>query len=172
MPEQETSHYCYRCGNRLKQIRVDGFSREVCSNCGYIHYQQYKVGVAAILFEEHKLLLLKRNQEPWEGYWNFPAGFLELEETPEEAVVREVKEESGFDVAVLGFHSMIDYHDDPRGNGIVLFFRCKKMAGEFMVNQEVSDCKFFSLDEIPERIASTSHRQMIAELKRNGINYD
>ncbi len=163
------SHFCYHCGERLLQKWEDGFSREICPQCGFIHYHQYKVGVAAIIFEDNKLLLLKRNQEPWKDHWYMPAGYVEIEESIEEAVHREVKEEAGFQVEILKFHTMLSYHDDPRGNGLILFYRCQKLGGEFIANEEISDSGFFALDEIPEKIAGAGHRTMIDELIRNGF---
>ncbi len=154
------------------QNRQNGFSREVCTHCGFIHYQQYKVGVAAIIFEEKKLLLLKRYQEPWKDHWYIPAGYVEIEETPEEAVLREVQEEAGFQVSILNFHSMLSYQDDPRGNGIILFYRCQKLGGEFVANEEISEYGFFALDQIPANIAGAGHRTMINELMRNGFAND
>jgi len=116
--------------------------------------------------------LLKRKQEPWKDHWNFPAGFVEIEETPEQAVVREVKEESGFDVSVSGFDTMIYYRDDPRGHGIILFYRCKKYGGVFSANQEASAFQFFGEDELPPLIASSGHQRMIKELIRRGFKDD
>jgi ADP-ribose pyrophosphatase YjhB (NUDIX family) len=172
MLPNEGSHYCYHCGGNLIQNSQAGFSREVCSQCGFIHYQQYKVGVAAIIFNDNKLLLLKRNQEPWKDHWYIPAGYVEIEETPEEAVHREVKEEAGFLVEILKFHTMLSYQDDPRGNGIILFYLCKKIGGEFIANEEISECGFFAVDEIPGKIAGAGHRTMIDELIRNGFVHD
>jgi ADP-ribose pyrophosphatase YjhB (NUDIX family) len=172
MKNNQPIHYCYVCGGELVQADENGFFRERCPQCGNIHYQQYKVGVAAIILDEGRLLLVKRKQAPWKGYWNFPAGFLEIEEEPEEAVVREVKEEAGLIVRVKGFRLLFPYHDDPRGDGIVMFYDCENLGGQFQANDEASDCRLFSPDELPQKIAGAGHRAMVKILKNGGFRYD
>ena len=64
-------------------------------NCEICAFNNPKATVTAIIIKDNKLLLLKRNEEPFKNCWDLPGGFLEQGETPEEAVVRELKEELG-----------------------------------------------------------------------------
>lgn len=71
--------------------------------------------------QEPKVLLIERGNEPFKGYWAFPGGFMEMNETLEQCAVRELKEETGMDVSeddlfAFGTFSAVDR--DPRGRTI------------------------------------------------------
>ena len=165
------THFCYHCGGLLVEERENGFFRERCSQCGEIHYRQYKVGVASIVIDHGKLLLAQRNYDPWNGYWNLPAGFVEIEESLEEAVAREALEETGMHVNVVGLHKIFTYHDDPRGDGIVLFYDCESHGGTFIANEEVSACGYFAKSALPAQIAGAGHQAMVQCLIEEGLLY-
>ncbi|WP_455367394.1 NUDIX hydrolase [[Eubacterium] cellulosolvens] len=57
-------------------------------------------GVGAVLIRENRVLLVKRRHEPGKGLWSIPGGIVEVGEPVEEAIVREVKEETGFNIKV------------------------------------------------------------------------
>jgi 8-oxo-dGTP diphosphatase len=59
------------------------------------------IGVFAIILQQDLMLLIKRGTEPHKGYWCPPGGLLEAGEAPEEAVTREVREETGLEVEVV-----------------------------------------------------------------------
>jgi mutator protein MutT len=63
-----------------------------------LHPNQPIVGVGAVIISDGKILLEKRKNEPGKGKWSIPGGLVELGETTEATVVREVKEETGLDV--------------------------------------------------------------------------
>jgi ADP-ribose pyrophosphatase YjhB (NUDIX family) len=161
-------HYCQHCGGVLTDASDNHFYRGICKKCGELTFMQHKVGIAAVVFKENQLLLLKRAQDPWKGYWNLPAGFLEYEESITDGVAREVFEEAGLNVNVLGLHHVVKYWDDPRGYGIVLFYDCEILDGEFISNDEVLEMKFFSMDEFPHEIAGAGHKEMLDLLLKEG----
>ena len=66
------------------------------------------VGVGAIIVSEGKILLEKRKNEPSRGKWSIPGGLVELGESVEQAVIREVKEETGLDVEALCLVDVVD----------------------------------------------------------------
>jgi ADP-ribose pyrophosphatase YjhB (NUDIX family) len=63
-----------------------------------LYPDQPVVGVGAVIIKEGKIALIKRGNEPARGKWTIPGGLVELGESPEKAVIRETKEESGLDV--------------------------------------------------------------------------
>ena len=63
-----------------------------------LYPNQPVVGVGAVIIKEDKIALIKRGNEPARGKWTIPGGLVELGESPEKAVVRETKEETGLDV--------------------------------------------------------------------------
>ncbi len=63
-----------------------------------LYPDQPVVGVGAVIIKEGKIALIKRGNEPSKGKWTIPGGLVELAESPEQAVIREAKEETGLDV--------------------------------------------------------------------------
>jgi 8-oxo-dGTP diphosphatase len=75
------------------------------------------VGVGAVVWDGQRVLLIRRDQPPAKGAWSVPGGLVELGESAEDAVRREVKEEAGIDVEVgpiLGLFEPVEFDDDGR----------------------------------------------------------
>jgi 8-oxo-dGTP diphosphatase len=142
------THYCYLCGSSLIRKIVDNRERETCEHCGWIHYEHRKVSAAVCIEEDGRLLLVKRGMEPWKGAWYMPAGYLEVDEEPQDCAVREVLEETGFEVKVANLLGIYTYADDPRGNGIVLLYSGTIIGGSIQPNEEMIEVKFFTPAEI------------------------
>jgi mutator protein MutT len=66
------------------------------------------VGVGAVVIEGDKVLLVRRGQQPLKGEWSLPGGALELGETLEQGVIREVREETGLDVVPVAMLEVFD----------------------------------------------------------------
>lgn len=65
------------------------------------------VGVAGIVFREDAVLLIRRGKEPSRGEWSLPGGAVEVGETPEEALRREIREETGLEVEVVDLSAVV-----------------------------------------------------------------
>jgi len=88
--------FCLKCGTATA-VRIpagDNRLREVCPACDFIYYDNPKVLAACILFHEDKVLWIKRATEPYAGRWAMPAGYVEKDETVEQAAARELLEET------------------------------------------------------------------------------
>ena len=89
--------FCSECAHPVALAIPEGDNRPryVCPNCNTIHYQNPKLVVGSIPVWERdgelQILLCKRAIEPRYGYWTLPAGFMENEETTEQAAVRETE---------------------------------------------------------------------------------
>ena len=106
-----------------------------------------KVSMGIILDSEGKILIAQRNlQKNFGGMWEFPGGKQEVGESPEDALIRELKEELSIDVEVLQSFSPYDYRDESIE---VSFYpiQCKIVGGK-IVNNEHEEVKFISLEEI------------------------
>ncbi len=90
--------YCPYCGNPVEYQQRYGLDRAVCPACGWIHFQDPKVAVATLIFQDGQVLLTRRVNEPYRGCWTLPAGFVNAHEDPAEAAVRECLEETGYTV--------------------------------------------------------------------------
>ena len=96
------SAFCQVCGARLTERFVveEDRDRLVCGVCGYIHYINPKIVAGTIPVADGRVWLLRRAIEPRLGFWTFPAGFMEMKETVEEAARRETLEELNLQVRI------------------------------------------------------------------------
>lgn len=93
------------------------------------------VGVGAIVWKEDAVLLVRRGQEPAKGEWTLPGGVVELGETMTAALRRELREEAGIEVEILGLSAVVErIFPDPAGrieyHYLLLDFLCLYAGGE------------------------------------------
>lgn len=110
-----------------------------------------KVDVRGVVFKEKKILLVKEKED---GGWTIPGGWADPDETPGEAVTREVFEESGLRVKPMKLMAVYDRtlhgHEPPHPFRIYkLFFLCEILGGEPKPSPETLDVAFFGQGEIP-----------------------
>ena len=124
-----------------------------------------KTATAIIFYPPNNILLIKRLTPPFVGYWALPGGRSESGETPEQTVVREVKEETGLNVAVL--RKVGEYHEKGVQGGFdydyyPTCFVVNPIGGELKRQDcEISEIKLFSLDCLPE--LAFEHSDMIKD---------
>ena len=113
------------------------------------------IGVAAVLIENDRVTLVRRGRAPAYGEWSLPGGAVELGETLESAVTREVNEEIGLEVEVLELVAVLDrIFLDKEGqiqfHYVLLDFLCRKIGGKLLASSDAIACAqvpFFALDE-------------------------
>ena len=89
--------YCPRCGSH--NFAINGERSRHCSDCGLTHYANASASTAAIITNSKgEVLLTTRAFEPAKGKLDLPGGFVDMNETAEEALIRELKEELNIDV--------------------------------------------------------------------------
>jgi 8-oxo-dGTP diphosphatase len=153
--------YCMKCGHELSPKLIDGRDRLVCNSCGHIQFENPKVSAGVLIEREGQVLLAKRASDPFAGHWYLPSGYVEVDETTEEAAKREAREEIGVDVVVQELFTALSYNDDPRGNGVIVIYLASIYSGEPQPGDDVSDVKFFRADSLPEKIAFGHHRTIL-----------
>ena len=116
-----------------------------------------------LIERDNQLLLLQRSHEPWKGSWMLPAGYVEVDENPQDAAHREVLEETGLIVESSEFNHFYCFADDPRGNGIAFVYTAKIISGEINLNGESSAAGYFRWQDIPTDLTKGGHDQIIAE---------
>jgi NAD+ diphosphatase len=130
-----TFRFCPRCGAPLDQPSTGGRAR--CSKaCGFVHYDNPVPVVAAVVEHEGQVLLARNKAWP-ETWYALIAGFLERDETPEDAVLREVKEELGLDGATP---SLIGIYPFGRMNQVIVTYHVVT-AGTITLGDELVDYK-------------------------------
>jgi len=125
-----------------------------------------RTATAIIPFPGNKVLLIKRKTVPFDEYWALPGGRMDPEESVEETVVREVKEETGLEVAI--FRKVGEYHEEGVQQGVEYDY----YAACFLVNplnneirkqdSEVEEIRLFSLAKLPEKLAF-EHATMVQD---------
>ena len=109
----------------------------------------YNIGVGGAVVLDDRLLLVRRCSRHGRGNWQLPGGFIEPDETIEQAVVREVKEETGVDGEVLAVLGLRSRYDPDSGNGIYIVLVLRPVDGEPVADgREVDRAAYFSLEEI------------------------
>jgi 8-oxo-dGTP diphosphatase len=153
-------HYCPHCSRRLEERLAYDRMRPVCPACGFIHFRNPKVGVSVLVDRGGQVLLVRRVVEPGLGKWCLPSGFVEWDEAPEVAAVRECAEETGLDVALTGLLDVVHYVEDFRGAGINLTYQGRVLGGRLRPGDDADRARFFSPSELPamETVAFRSHR--------------
>jgi len=143
---------------------VAGRARPACAACGYVHYQNPASAAAGVVFNGNgELLLVRRAIEPFRDHWALPAGYQEIDEAPEEAVRREVLEEAGVAVEVLGLLDLLHVRD-PRKPANVAVFLCQARGGEAQAGAEESAAAWFRLSALPEPIGFDNYERILARL--------
>jgi len=166
-------NYCHRCGHALEDREVSGRTRRACAACGYVAYRQLKVGAGVLLEENGRLLLQQRSPDvlAFPGAWCLPAGYCEYDEPPEETATREAYEEIGLETTVSELFGAFFFHDDPRGNGILLVYRACAVGGELRLQEsEVSAVRVFAPGALPRDLAGGGHDQAIAAWHTQKVN--
>ena len=140
--------YCPKCKEELERRLVDGVERLACpsSPCGFVHWENPTPVVAGLIQYGDKYVLARNAQWP-PGMFSLITGFLEKGESPEEAVLREVKEELGVignQVIFLGHYLL------PEFNQLIMAFSVQA-CGDINLGEEIAEVKLLSRSEI-ERI--------------------
>lgn len=141
--------FCPHCGHSLKTERLGGQPRERCETCGFVHWGDFTVGVGGVLWHQGKILLVQRAQNPGQGMWTIPGGYVEQGERIEEAIIREIREETHLETKAL---SLIGVRDRPGEDGrphdlYVIFLMCYLSGEPTSDENEIADLGFFTPDE-------------------------
>lgn len=129
------------------------------------------VVVDALIMQDHKILLIKRATHLTNGgKYALPGGYLDRDETAEEAVIREVKEETGYDSTVLKLFTIIDRPDRPQEDrqNVAFVYVVKPLSQTGKPDTEVSGMQWFELDQLPPKNEfAFDHYQTIQNFKKN-----
>lgn len=123
------------------------------------------VDVAVFTYSESKaewrkpswrLLLIKRNNEPFKGRWALPGGFVEIDEEIEDSAARELAEETGLKgVPLEQLHTFGEIGRDPRGRQITIVFTGIAKSGQDKIKagDDAAEAKWFDIEKLPKDLA-------------------
>jgi ADP-ribose pyrophosphatase YjhB (NUDIX family) len=118
----------------------------VCPACGAIFYQNPKIVAASLPLQRGGVFLLRRAIEPGFGLWTYPAGYMELDETVEEAARRETREEIRARLGPLGPPMIYSY---PDASVVTIVYAARIVGGRPRPGPEALEVRLFSPAEIP-----------------------
>jgi len=153
--------FCPLCGHRIESRVRHGRPRPVCPACRYVHFANPRVAAVVFVTDGDRTLLVRRGGWPEKGKWALAAGFIDLGEPPEEAAVRELKEETGLDIAIDG---LLDLSYDPVSKAIVLLYRGRVLGGVLAAGDDALEARWFTRHELPELAFESTRRAVEAWL--------
>jgi ADP-ribose pyrophosphatase YjhB (NUDIX family) len=111
------------------------------------------VGVAAIVFEAGRVLLVQRDREPQKGWWSLPGGGLELGERLLDGLRREIREETGLEIRVLEVVEVFeriqrDGDGRPEYHYVLVDYLCEKTGGELRAGDDACRAAWVDLDRL------------------------
>ena len=147
---------------RLREISAEiiaeksGIPKERVTNlfCNETGYQTPKLDTRAAIFKDNKILLVHEKN----GTWSLPGGWCDILQSVKSNTIKEVKEETGLDAEAVSLISVQDRnkHNTPvYAYGVCkVFVLCRLIGGKFEENIETTEIGYFSLDSIPENLAT------------------
>jgi ADP-ribose pyrophosphatase YjhB (NUDIX family) len=129
-------------------VAAEGRSRWLCDACGLIAYQNPKIVAATLPIRDGRVVLLRRAIEPAHGKWTYPAGFMELGETVEDAARRETWEEICSRVTITGPARLYAY---PDAAVVTIVYEARVPARAPRPGVESLEVRWFAPHEIPWR---------------------
>lgn len=166
--------FCSECGKSVvhRVPEGDNLPRYICEHCDIIHYQNPKLVVGCLPVWNDQILLCKRAIEPSHGLWTLPAGFMENQESLEEAALRESREEANANLKIESIYSVISL---PHINQVYVLYLAKLLDLDFHAGIESLDVQLFNKEDIPwDQLAfqtiSNTLKHYFADKKRNDFS--
>ncbi len=157
--------HCPACGS--DKFVQNNVKSKRCESCGYVFYINASAAVAAfIVNEKGDLLVCKRGKEPEKGTMDLPGGFVDENETAEEAISREIAEELNAKVVESDYLFSLPNQYEYSGLTVPtldMFFSCKlKKNADLKPADDVEDCFFVPLNELkPELFGLKSIKEAV-----------
>jgi len=131
------------------------------------------VGIGGVVIENGRALLIKRGSEPLLGQWSIPGGTLELGESLQEGVARELLEETGLEVRVLDMIEAFDRifldpaaqeakdRSRPKYHYVIVDYLCERLSGEAQASSDVTDIAFATEEELEKFQMTTTAMRVL-----------
>lgn len=153
--------YCQKCGSQMRLSEVDGRQRWQCSVCGYVQYENPVPGVGILIEYAGKLVLVQRDRPPRQGEWALPSGFIEADESVEQAAVREAREETGLEIELTELFGVYSFPEGPPRSGLIIFYRARPVdISQLHAGDDARAVGIYGADEFPP-ICFRTHREVV-----------
>jgi len=148
--------------SKVEWIMLQLYSMKKGWACG--NYPVRGLTVDALIIENKEILLIKRKKYPFARLWALPGGHLDFDETLEDAVIREVKEETGLDVISLRLFKIYSSPYRHPQQSVAVVYQTK-VKGKSKAGDDAAKIKFFSLKTLPQKLAF-DHSKIITDYLR------
>jgi ADP-ribose pyrophosphatase YjhB (NUDIX family) len=136
-------------------------------------YATPKVDVRGACFRGDQILLVRERSD---GKWTLPGGWVDINDAPSEAVVREIFEESGFRARALKLAALVDRNRHPHPPSVhhiyKLFFLCEITGGTATISDETDGVEFFPVTALPELSTGRTLASQITRMYEHWLNRD
>jgi len=133
----------------------------------YDNEKRVRATSLSIIEKGGKVLLVKRNHEPFKDYWCLPGGHIDFGETAEQAIIREVKEETGLTFTPKFLTYRDEIYKDINWHGEVLIFHGKAEGKEEIDNKEIIGIKWVEFDEAINMKLAFQHEKTLQIYKED-----
>jgi 8-oxo-dGTP diphosphatase len=131
-----------------------------------MNYKTPKITIDGIIKKGNEILLIKRRNIPFKNSWALPGGYLEYNEKTEDAVIREIFEETGLVTEIINLIGVYsDPKRDPRGHTVSIIYELRIIKGKLESGDDASDVNFFNLNNLPDNL-SFDHKKIIKDYIR------
>ena len=137
--------YCPFCGSRLSLQAKGGRPRPVCSQCGFVQFQNPVPGVVVVIEKDGNVLLGKRLGSYGQGKWGLPQGYIEYDEDFLTAARREVQEETGLDVEIRSIINVVSNFLSPRLHTLAIILLAGVKVGKPCAADDLETLAWFPL---------------------------
>lgn len=156
-------NYCPKCGNIISQKSEPPY----CSHCETTYYRNAKPCASVLPVKDGKVLLGKRARDPYKGAYDIIGGFMEADELPEAAALREAKEETGLDlkiVCLLGIYN--DQYGDGGDRTLNIHYIAEILGGEMQAMDDVAELQWVDINDVPTDQGFQNTKDGLRDLKK------
>ena len=153
--------YCSNCGNQNTYSHIEGNKRFHCTKCKTVHYQNPKPTATLLCLKNNQILLGKRAFNPAKNKWGLIGGFMELNETLEDAAIRELYEETQLNGNIIDIVGVCSHFNSVFGDILLIGLTMKiEKWDKLKPGDDVLEAKLFDINNLP-KLAFESHQKLI-----------
>lgn len=158
-----TYNFCSNCGHSIDT----GSEPAYCSNCDTTFYRNAKPCASVLIVRGDEVLIAIRGRNPFKGAYDIVGGFINPDELPEDAAIREAKEETGLDIKITSLlGTYIDRYGEEGDYTLNLHYIGEIVGGEMKAMDDVAELKWVKITDVPTDSGFQNTRDGLRDLKK------